>query len=256
MDTLVFNAEFFKHANEASVKERGKASGALILIQKMLERRYITLPFSIIEWFFSFILNLPIPIYNSIVYFWITNSRGLPHMGGNYLRALYYRRKLGSMAPNVMIDQNVFFANPKTVELDSFSFLDKGVIVMSQKTKIGRRVHIAPGVFISGGGNFEAEDYSCVAVHSNIITSTEVLKDGARCSGPMVRPEQRNLLRGSVIIRKDAFVGANVTILPNVVIGEGSVAGAGTVISKSTEPWEIYVGERVKIIGKRDKVRF
>ena len=126
---------------------------------------------------------------------------------------------------------------------------------MSKTTEIGQRVHLAPNVFISGGGHFEAMDFSCVATKSTIITSTETLKNGSRSSGPMVKAKERELIRGKVILEKDAFVGAGAIILPNVVIAEGSVVGAGATISKSTEPWSITVAARNANLGYREKVK-
>lgn len=253
---LAFDHRFFAHANEASRKESGRASRALELAESMLRHKAVALPLAIMETVASKLLALPIPIYSSVVYAVITNVRGLPRFGGMYIRALYYRGKLGNMEPNVLIDQNVFFAHPKGVELSEFSYIDKNVIIMSLTAKVGRRVHIAPRVFISGGGDFEIEDYACIATNSNIITSTEVLKDGARCSGPMVSADQRNVFRGKVHIKKDAFIGANVTLLPGVTIEQGSVAGAGVTISKDTAPWGIYVGAKTVKIADREPVRW
>lgn len=253
---LVFDHHFFAHANEASRKESGRASRALELAEAMLRRKVVALPLAIAEAVAGKLLALPIPIYSSIIYATITNMRGLPRFGGMYLRALYYREKLGLMEPNVLIDQSVFFAHPKGVELKEFSYIDKNVTIMSNTAKVGRRVHIAPRVFVSGGGEFEIEDYACIATGSNVITSTEVLKDGARCSGPMVSADQRNVYRGKVTIRKDAFIGPNVTLLPGVTVAEGSVAGAGVTIAKGTEPWGIYVGARAEKISSREPVKW
>lgn len=253
---LVFNHYLLRHINETYAKERGYSSRLMLLAESLLSKKTVAWPLSVIECILSFLLNMPIPIYSSLVYAFITHSRGLPHYLGMYLRALYYQRKLKSMEPNVFIDQNVFFAYPRSVELKEFSYIDKGVMIMSRTAKIGRRVHIAPRVFISGGGDFEIEDYAGIATNSNIITSTEILKEGYRCSGPMVSAEQRNVLRGKVTIKKDAFIGANVTILPNVVVAEGSVAAAGVTLSKSTEAWAIYGYERPKKIANRLQVRW
>jgi acetyltransferase-like isoleucine patch superfamily enzyme len=253
---LIFDHRLIEHINAAAVKERGQASRSLLLAEALLRRAVVRWPLGVMEHLLSFILTLPVPLYSSIVYMWVTHSRGLPHIGGMYLRALYYRRKLGSMEANVFIDQNVFFAYPKTVELKEFSYIDKGVLLMSRTTKVGRRVHIAPRVFVSGGGDFEIEDYACIATNSSIITSTEVLKDGARCSGPMVSSDQRNVMRGKVLIRKDAFIGANVTILPDVTVEAGSVAAAGITLSKSTQPWGIYLGAKVQRMADREPVRW
>jgi carbonic anhydrase/acetyltransferase-like protein (isoleucine patch superfamily) len=253
---LIFDQYLLRHINEASIKERGKASKALQVAESLLKSGFVCWPLGFAEHLISLVLTLPIPIYRSLVYIWITQSRGLPHMGGMYLRALYYRRLLGHMEPNVFIDQNVFFAYPKTVELKEFSYIDKGVMLMSRTSKVGRRVHIAPRVFVSGGGDFEIEDYACIATNSNIITSTEVLRDGARCSGPMVSADQRNVMRGKVHIKKDAFIGANVTILPDVTVEVGSVAAAGITLSKSTEPWGIYFGSKIQKMASREQVRW
>lgn len=253
---LVFDHRMLEHINQSSIKEKGFASKPLLLAQKLLANELVTFILCILESVLSFFLTLPIPIYSSIIYAWVTNSRGLPYMGGMYLRGLYYRNKLGHMEPNAFIDQGVFFAYPKNIHLSEFVYIDKNVVIMSKSASIGRRVHIAPNVFISGGGEFEIEDYACIATNSSIITSTEVLKGGARCSGPMVSPHQRNVLRGKVHIKKDAFVGASATILPNVIVAEGSVVGAGVVLSKSTKPWGVYVANRPEQITTRDHVAF
>jgi acetyltransferase-like isoleucine patch superfamily enzyme len=246
----------FRHINQAAIKERGHAPGAMVLAEKLLQYKIIAVPLAFAEHLFGWVLALPIPIYSAAVYGVVSAMRGLPHFLGMYVRAMYYRQKLGFMDANVFIDQGVFFAYPRRVELKEFSFIDKNVLIMSRTTKVGRRVHIAPKVFVSGGGDFEIEDYACIATNSNIITSTEVLKDGARCSGPMVSAEQRNVHRGKVTIRKDAFIGASATLLPDVTIAEGSVVGAGVTIAKDTVPWGIYVGSKAQLISERERVKW
>lgn len=253
---LVFDHRLLRHINESAIKERGHASAILRLAETLLTKPWIAQPLSVMEHVLGFLLALPIPVYDSLVHTWITHARGLPHYSGMYLRALYYRRKLGLMEPNVFIDQGVFFAYPKQVELKEFSYIDKNVLIMSRTAKVGRRVHIAPRVFVSGGGDFEIEDYACIATNSNIITSTEIIKDGTRCSGPMVNAEQRNVYRGKVLIKKDAFIGANATLLPGVTVAEGSVAGAGVTIAKDTMSWGIYVGAKTQQLGQREPVKW
>lgn len=251
---LIFDHRMIRHIIEASEKEHGRSSRALQLAEKLLQRSFVKVPLWLFERGVGFMLALPVPIYSSLVYALITNMRGLPYMLGMYIRGLYYREKLGHMESNVFIDQGVFFAFPHGIELKEFSYIDKNVLVMSKTAKIGRRVHIAPRVFVSGGGDFEIENYACIATNTNIITATEVLKDGTRCSGPMVSADQRRVFRGKVLIKKDAFIGANVTLLPGVTIESGSVIGAGVTVTGSTEPWGIYVGERAQKIGDRDVV--
>src|SRR5690606_15712110 len=145
---LIFNHLMFKHINEAAIKEHGHASRMLLVVEKLLRYQIVVVPLAIAEHLVGFLLALPIPVYSSAVYALVTGMRGLPHFGGMYVRAMYYRQKLGVMEPNVFIDQGVFFAFPRSVELKEFSFIDKNVIIMSRTAKVGRRVHIAPRVFI------------------------------------------------------------------------------------------------------------
>lgn len=253
---LIFDHRMFQHINETALKEHGRQSRVLQRVESLLQIKAVVVPLAILERAVGFLLALPIPIYSSIVYALVTGMRGLPHFFGMYIRGLYYRQRLGVMEPNVFIDQGVFFAYPRAVELKEFSYIDKNVMVMSRTAKVGRRVHIAPRVFVSGGGDFEIDDYACIATNSNIITSTEVLKDGARCSGPMVRAVQRTVFRGKVTIKKDAFIGANATLLPGVTIAQGSVVGAGVTVARDTAPWGIYVGAKTQLLGERQPVRW
>jgi acetyltransferase-like isoleucine patch superfamily enzyme len=51
-----------------------------------------------------------------------------------------------------------------------------------------------------------------------------------------------------IIIEDDVWIGASTTILPGVKISRGCVIGAGSVVSKSTQPYGVYVGVPAKLI--------
>lgn len=51
------------------------------------------------------------------------------------------------------------------------------------------------------------------------------------------------------LIRYGARIGARVTILPGVIIGENAVVGAGSVVTKNVPPGRIYVGVPARDIG-------
>ncbi|MBK7609142.1 MAG: hypothetical protein KA109_15705 [Saprospiraceae bacterium] len=54
----------------------------------------------------------------------------------------------------------------------------------------------------------------------------------------------------AVIIKRNAWIGANATILPGLVIGENSVVAAGAVVTKDVPPNTIVAGVPAKIIKK------
>lgn len=56
-----------------------------------------------------------------------------------------------------------------------------------------------------------------------------------------------------VIIENRAWIGPNVTILPKVVIGEGAVVAAGSVVTKNVDPFTIVAGLPAKKIGERNR---
>jgi galactoside O-acetyltransferase len=66
--------------------------------------------------------------------------------------------------------------------------------------------------------------------------------------------EQRNPILEKVVIEKDAFLGTNVVVHPNVTIGEGAIIGSNSLVVKDIEPWSINVGSPCKKIGERPKV--
>ena len=54
-----------------------------------------------------------------------------------------------------------------------------------------------------------------------------------------------------VIIDDDVWIGFGAQIMPGVHIAEGSVIGAGAVVTKDTEPFGVYVGIPAKKIKER-----
>lgn len=59
------------------------------------------------------------------------------------------------------------------------------------------------------------------------------------------------LMVGRVDIEQNVFIGAKALILPGIKIGEGSVVGAGSVVTKDVEPWSVVGGNPAKFIKKR-----
>jgi len=52
----------------------------------------------------------------------------------------------------------------------------------------------------------------------------------------------------TVHLKKGCWIGANVTILPGVVVGENAVIGAGSVVTKSIPNRVVAVGNPAKVV--------
>ena len=60
------------------------------------------------------------------------------------------------------------------------------------------------------------------------------------------------LLVGDTDVGKYVFIGARALVLPGANLGEGSVVGAGAVVTKDVEPWTVVGGNPAKLIKKRE----
>ena len=132
------------------------------------------------------------------------------------------------------------------VRIDDFS-------ILSGKIVIGNNVHIASycGIFSGNGGVF-LEDYVGLSSRVTIYAVTDDYS-GLALTNPTIPEEFRMITSKEVVINKHALVGTDCTILPGVVIAEGSSFGAKSLIIKDSEPWSINAGIPCKKIKERNK---
>ena len=61
---------------------------------------------------------------------------------------------------------------------------------------------------------------------------------------------------GPVHIKTGCYIGYGAIIMPNVTLGEGTIVGAGSVVTRSTNPMEIVVGNPGRVIGMRSEENY
>jgi acetyltransferase-like isoleucine patch superfamily enzyme len=61
------------------------------------------------------------------------------------------------------------------------------------------------------------------------------------------------LIPGPVTIEDYAWIGARVMILPGIIVKEGGVLGAGSVVTKDVDEYTVVGGNPAKVIGMRER---
>lgn len=79
-----------------------------------------------------------------------------------------------------------------------------------------------------------------------ITTGTKILTHYLDPSIPGV-----NFRKGEVHIEDHVFIGVNVSICSPVSIGEGAIVGAGSVVTKSIPPYQVWAGNPAHYIKDR-----
>lgn len=126
-------------------------------------------------------------------------------------------------------------------------------VVILPKAIIGENCNICSNVFIENnvviGNNVTIKNG--VQIWDNITLDDDVF------IGPNVTftndmyPKSKNYPQKylSTIVGKGASIGANATIVGGVTIGEHSMIGAGSVVTKDISPFGLYYGNPAKLKG-------
>ncbi|WP_312296814.1 DapH/DapD/GlmU-related protein [Chryseobacterium sp.] len=110
----------------------------------------------------------------------------------------------------------------------------------------GKHLNIGKNVFINFDCTFLAlggitiEDDVLIGPKVSLITENH----------PLEPQHRKGLIGKSILIKRNAWIGASATILPGVTIGENAVVAAGAVVSKDVPDNVVVAGIPAKIIKK------
>lgn len=125
--------------------------------------------------------------------------------------------------------------------------------VLSGNITIGSNVHIAAfcGLF-AGNAGIVLNDFSGLSSCCVIYAESDDYS-GEAFSNPTFPMEFRKISGGTVILGKHSVLGTGSAVLPGVTVGEGASVGSMSLVTKSLEPWGIYVGVPCKRLKDRSK---
>ncbi|MDQ0895197.1 sugar O-acetyltransferase [Agromyces ramosus] len=108
----------------------------------------------------------------------------------------------------------------------------------------GRNISLGKRVFINSGCRFQDQGGitigdDCLIGHNAVIATLE----------HDIAPTRRgDLMPSPVVIGRNVWLGANVTVLPGVTIGDDAVVGAGSVVTKDVPARTIVIGSPARVV--------
>jgi acetyltransferase-like isoleucine patch superfamily enzyme len=140
------------------------------------------------------------------------------------LRMFFYKHVFRmTIGPQTSIHRGCRFYNPRSVKIGSHTIISNDVLLDGRaQLLIGDNVGIAEGVAI--------------------FSLQHDLDD------PLLGNRG-----GCVKIEDYAFIGSRAIILPGVVLGRGAAVGAGSIVTKSVEPYAVVVGAPARFVRYRSK---
>ncbi len=200
----------------------------------------------------------------------------LPGAPGMVLRKLFWPKMFKSCGKGTVFGAGVVVRQPakivlgQSVVISEYAVLDGRTAEQSAALTVGDRTILSTNVMLSckNGSITIGKDVGINA--QTIIQSTtgnpvSVGDDcviGQRClvigGGNYDISSKNELIRtspiaadGGVRLENNVWLGANVSVLGGVIMGQGSVAGAGAVVSRSIPPYCLCLGVPAKVVRER-----
>ena len=157
-----------------------------------------------------------------------------------------------SLGRQVLISRTCRIYTPEEISIGSHVLIDDFTILNGEIT-VGDHVHISSNCELyAGEASITIGAFSGISSRCAFYATSDDFS-GASLNNPTVPKAFRNEKNLPITLGKHVLIGTGCTILPGVTIGEGCSFGSMTMISKSTEPWGIYIGTPAKRIKDRDK---
>lgn len=142
------------------------------------------------------------------------------------VRYIYLKSIAKSCGEAVAVYSNTYILNPQNLE-------------------IGSNVTIQPMTYIEASGGVKIGSDTSIAHGVSIMSETHNTIDRNvpfKCQGMTYKP---------VIIGEDTWIGAKVTIVSGVTVGNKVIIGANSVVTKNIDDYAIAVGSPARVIKYR-----
>jgi acetyltransferase-like isoleucine patch superfamily enzyme len=175
----------------------------------------------------------------------------VPWAVGWRVRLVFYRWAGAKLGDRVVLKRVSIPRNPWDIEIGSDTYIDDHTVLLTTgestgkpRIRIGKKCGFNRFSLIDASERIEIHDFVRVGPNCYITDHDHGMDlDRSVTEQPLVSKP--------VVIERDAWIGAGVTILKGVRIGEQAVIAAGAVVTKDVPAREIHGGVPAKKIGER-----
>lgn len=207
----------------------------------------------------------------------VTVLQSFPGAAGIYLRDKLYRLLFKSCGKDIFIGRNVTIRVPGRIELGNSIIVDDNAVLDAKGDaacsfiRCGDQVEISRNAILSckGEGSITMGDFVSIGRNA-LLSALAKLEIGSYCSiGPYASilasghdwsdPDTPILLQNrrvqSIVLGENVWIGAHATIMDGVTIGENSIVGVGSVVTKDVPPYRTVAGSPARIVRIREPKR-
>lgn len=163
-------------------------------------------------------------------------------------------KKIGfkSLGKNVLISKKASIYGQEKITIGNNVRIDD-YCLLSGKINLHNNIHISAYSALYGGdAGIEMMDYSGLSGKCSVYALSDDFS-GKYLVNSTVDIKYRNVIEKSVLIEKYVQIGAGSTVLPGVVIKEGTCVGSMSLVNKSLDAWKIYIGVPCRILKERER---
>lgn len=158
---------------------------------------------------------------------------------------------LKSIGKNVLISRFCRVYSPENISIGDNVRIDD-FCILSGNITLGNNIHISAYSALYGSLGITFKDNSGCSARTTIYSAMDDFS-GDYLIGPMHPKEYTHITGGRVVIEQYVQLGAHCLVFPNLTIGEGTVVGALSLVTKSLPEWSIFVGVPARRIKDRKK---
>lgn len=122
---------------------------------------------------------------------------------------------------------------------DSFSLIPPFYTTGGENIRVGRNVFINQNCTLYDLGGIDIADDVMIGPNVSLLTSSHPIAPAERRAYVIAKP---------IVIQRNAWIAAGVTIIGGVTIGENSVVAAGSVVTHDVPPNSLVGGNPARII--------